>query len=671
MLEAIPHRSAGSADDLFQELLAQVQGAYVRLSDGETVRLAAVCRDEQSQQRDFAGDLLCRNALPIILKAAFDHAARFGGLLEAFDAGLHILNKQLPHGERAGWDPRRNGMRWLAWVTYKVAAELPKEATRSVDEKRQSDAPAAIANARTRLMYGVGNDASLRELRWHGQQAWRSVQGAVRLPRGRKNLVVKRGSGRITRRFLLRGLPLTCRNLQGKVPLGWNGKELVGLPLAFESWPKEVALKQAFLPLSAHWIAAAVRANARELLSRKGLALSTRERAARLLNVNELWVQRNSRALRLDALVGEEQDERLSDILPAVERSEAGQFEVPLHHADLTRAITALKRFGPDHGSALMALPVRQLLPVQRRREQERQEREQYQVFLNRSGLQGTWLQAYQAARYILEELGLDPQTPMRELHAELRGVQSALRGQRPAKHHFAQQLAGALHGTALQTASPADVELAREVRRRYPAVRFTFSVAALIGWQRKLARQGQADRKLVQACTKAGVRIKVATDALNRVQVPTTQRRDNRIRVKSEKPFLRPMQLALESYARSIGARADVATPTANQLEQQLRHLERQAEQAGSDQQWLHLLDEASELRAQATLARQVADQLAEHASALEEAATEVNLGLALRALLEAEDTLDLHEIVQTPQAWWAQAFHACPTNHPAPVAV
>lgn len=182
------------------------------------------------------------------------------------------------------------------------------------------------------------------------------------------------------------------------------------------------------LPLTPAWIARAVRANARAILARPKLSESTMRQARALATVTEFWVNRNAKAHRLDAVTGEDGDQRLADILTA-EPVAPQRYEAPLHQLDQIRALRAYQRFGPIHGAVLTRLPVREILPVHRKRQQERQVRDRFAQFCEQAGIPGQGHDAIAAARLALTLTGTPLNAPMDDVREALRGVQAALRG--------------------------------------------------------------------------------------------------------------------------------------------------------------------------------------------------------------------------------------------------
>jgi hypothetical protein len=642
-IAAVP---AVQGEDVFLELLRQVQQAYVRLTDAETLRMADLACSGHPEQQAFARDMLARNAGPVALEAAFEFSTRFGGLLEAFDGTLHLLAKLLPKvteteggkTRRTGWDGKANGLRWLTWVACKLPAELPMAAERLVDEKRARNAPAAIASGRSRLLACVGNDAELRdEFIWQGV-TWKAT-ATPGLPKGRKNQVVKKGGlRRITTTYLARGV-------QGKSVFPHQMPEL----------------RSTILPLTPQWVAAAVRANARAILRRPRISETTRRDAANLACATELWVTRNAKAHRLDALVGEDGDERLADII-TVEAAVQGRFEAPLHRIDQMRALAAYRKYGPVHGEVLTHLPVRELLPVHRTRKRERDLRERFTAFCDRYGVLDRAHDVVAAGRYALTLTGTALDADMADVRDALRGVQAALRGSRPVSQPsvLGAALQGALKGTALEGASKDDVKVARQVQQAFPGLSLRVPLAAAVLFGRKLAKQGKADRVFVEACRKAGVRIRHAEDALELLKdVPVTSRQGARVRVQGAKGYVRPMQIALEASALSTGARADTARQAVVRLEREVMNAERAVDEV-PEAHWVKALDHLADVRAQLHTAARVSDTLTGAAEALEDSCADLNLSRALAALVDADLVLDDHMAVQNPLAWWADAYWA-----------
>ncbi|GGR12810.1 hypothetical protein [Deinococcus ruber] len=653
-------------DDTFQELLKMVQAHYVRLSDRETLALHELASTGTPDQQTYAHDALAHNALPLVLETAYEYSTRFGSLLEAWDGALHLLNRLLPRQtetsdsriRKSGWNPHLSGIRWLSWVMYKLPAEMPTAAERLVDEKRASGAPAVIAAARNRLLYGVGNDASLHdEFLW---QRPRKLRLEAALPKGRKNVIVKKGKQRFTQAVLI-----ACRiaTTPQKMSASTVFVKAHSLP---EFQPTQV-------PISADWIARAVRANARALLARPNLAERTQREAQLLLHANEEWVNRNAKAHRLDEVVGEEGTQRLTDIIAAHEPDDV-RFEAPLHRTDIVRALNAYRRYGPVHGDALMKLPVRELLPVYRKRLKERQVRDAFQGFLTRAGLSTRGHEVIQAARSALQLTDTDPNASVPDLKDALRGLQSALRGQRSTTPtgKLGTLLSQALVGTALQPTNPADIRHAQALRKAFPTLPLTFPLVAALVFGRKLDRQGDADRRFVAACRKAGVRIRVAEDALSRLHdVPVTEKKGTRIRVQTGKGYLRPMQLALEAAALRIGAQADLARPYIQVVEQDLANAERQAMDVDSDH-WLDAMDVVAEARLRQRRAVHISDTLNVCTAVLEESCTDLKLGRALLALVDADELLADYDAIQNHQEWWADAYwalKAAPTVPATPI--
>ncbi|GGB61266.1 hypothetical protein [Deinococcus soli (ex Cha et al. 2016)] len=635
-------------EDVFLETLRKVKNDYVRLTDAETLHLTDMATSGTADQQNFARDQLARNAGPLLLEVAYEYSTRFGGLLEAYDGALHQLNKLLPRVtetadgkiRRTGWNPNQNGFRWLAWVQYKLPAEMPMAAERLVDDKRASGAPAAIASGRSRLLATVGNDGALFD-EW--VRLAKTPRPASHLPKGRKNLIVKKGGlRRVTAAFLAAGV---------------NGKTTPTSTLP--------EARTSVLPLTPAWIARAVRANARAILARPKLSESTMRQARALATVTEFWVNRNAKAHRLDAVTGEDGDQRLADILTA-EPVAPQRYEAPLHQLDQIRALRAYQRFGPIHGAVLTRLPVREILPVHRKRQQERQVRDRFAQFCEQAGIPGQGHDAIAAARLALTLTGTPLNAPMDDVREALRGVQAALRGKtavsRPSQ--LGSALLTALIGTPLQRASKDDEAVAGALHRANPTLLFRFNLAAAVLYGRKLDRQGKADRTFVAACVKAGVRIKHAEDALDQLaHVPITTRRAQRVRVQGGTRYVRPMQLALEACAQSADARARDARLTLLRLEGELAAAEAAADIA-PEAEWIAALDHAKDIRTRYLAAHRVSETLTNCAEALEESGTDLNLGRALLALVDQDNILDDHLALQNPLAWWADAWWACPAE-------
>lgn len=662
--DLLPVITPASDDDVFQSLLRQVQRDYVRLSDAETLKLARACWEGTPAEAAFARDMLGRNAAPVALKMAFNYSTRFGGLLEAWDGALWQLNKLFPHitgGEkprRTGWNGEMAGIRWLCWVQLKLAAELPSAAERLVDEKRAPGAPAAIASARSRLLTTTGNDAELYD--WLFQRLDK-LQYGKRLPKGRKNLLVKRGIARYTRKVLVKSLPCLTAGLAGKPQLAvsLSGK-MVALPSA--KWTNHVPQPEVrVLPIVPRFIAAAVRANARIILRRPKLAERTRIDAERLSKVTELWVTTNAKSHRLDALVGNDQDERLADII-AAEVSDEKRFEAPLHRADQVRALSAYKRFGPIYGEALTKLPVRQLLPIQKTRVRERAVRQSFAAFCQRAGQPELGHVMVAAARQAAKLAGLTPDSSAGEIRDALSGVQDALRGRKPVKGRvgaLGQALQVALEGQRLQPVSVSDQQIAVGLKKAFPTLKFNFSLAAAYVFGRKLDKQGKADKAFVEACRKAGLRLKIAEEALELVKdLPLAQPSGCRIRVTNAKGYVRPWQLALEAQALSIGDKADAARKAYLNIRAE-QPLEEEIEALNAEQ-WLMALDTMQEASSRLAVAAKVSETLTAAAADLEESCADLNMARALNALIAVDEILDDHMSIQNTEAWWADAYWA-----------
>lgn len=649
------------AEDPVQDLVRQVAGDYVRLTDVETVRLHGLAVEGTSAQQAFALDALTRNAAPIALELAFQYSTRFGGLLEAWDGALWQLNKLLPRvtetksGElrKTGWNPHHNGVRWLTWVRLKLQAELPDTAERLVDEKRASGAGAAIAAGRSRLMNSLANDAGLYT---DGPLISMKARPAKQLPKGRKNLVVKRGAHRVTGKALATAGAATQRTALTNAVLTTDEHGLLS------------GLQPSRMPITAFWVARAIRANARALLMRPAGARPLSDRAQRealvLSRVTEEYVNRNAKSIKLDATVGEDQDERLSDIIAAEEREER-IFEAPLHHADATRALAAFRRYGPVHGDVLTKLNVRAILPTYRRRLHERKERQAFQAMLERAGMGNHAHVAVSAARLALTLTGTPADAPLTDVKSALRGVQGALRGARPTPKvtsAFGTALAAALTGTALQTISRDDAMAAKAIRAAHPDLKPGLPLAAVIGYDRKLARHGKADRAFVTACRNAGVRIRQAEDALALVNdaMQLTTSRGERVRVTAPRGYVRPWQLAIEQDARDVGDRADQLAQRLPELENELREAEARVDDAQTDTGWLAALDDASCARDTLQRARAVRDVLRDAAADLESAATDAHLARAIDALTRVEAIKEDECALNEPDTWWADAYHA-----------
>ncbi len=618
----LTHKVVG--DDPFQSLLRQVHADYIRLTDAQTVHFHAVATesDDQDQAR-FARDMLARNAAPIALEIAFDYSTRFGGLIEAYDAALHLLFKLLPavretadgKCRKVGWNPHRNGVRWLTWVRLKVISEMPTAAERLVDEKRQSGAGAAIAAARERLLYGLANDGAL--FLTDEPQLPSKVRPGKQLPRGRKNLIVKRGSARYTPASLARTVDLFAGQTF-KPTLCLAGPRLGTLPGTGSGSPIQVhngllvGLRISTLRLDAPNVARAVRATARSLLDRnaaqvrcggKPMGDRTLATAAHLARVAPEWVNRNARSLKLDALVGDDQDERLVDII-AGEEPEQRRFEAPLHPADLRLALAAHRRYGPVHGDALVRLPVRELLPVYRRVERQRAVQARFQALLDRCHVKHPGL-AISAAYLAAQLCGLDQDAPLSTLRDDLAGVQAAFRTPTAARPTLlGTALSAALHGTSLQVATQDDRRVADQLKLVFPELRFGFPLAAMIGFARKLRRfepkpgKPSDDEKLRAAAFKAQLPAWQVESALKAVMADLAltsvvhrparatgalgSAQPRRVRVRGPKGYVRPYQLALEQDALRIGRYADEANHLTQKLERTItaaaQHVHEQA---------------------------------------------------------------------------------------------
>ncbi|WP_189091355.1 hypothetical protein [Deinococcus ruber] len=648
---------AVTPDDLYQELITQVQRDYLRLTDVETLAMFDLACTGTAEQQRLAHDALIRNALPHVLEAAVDASPRFGGVLEAYDGALHLVNRMLPRQtetrggqlRQTGWNPLRNGLRWQSWVLYKLPTELPMAAQRLVDEPRASGAAAAIAAGRHRLLFTLGNDAALHLDSW---PAWVGPSPFKRrwtalLPKGRKNILVKREKGK--QRFT------QTRIAQCGAPF------FRGQRLSPDVQTLEFASSR--LPLSADWVARAVRANARTLLSRPNLSERTQRDAQHLATVTEEWVNRNAKAHRLDAPVHDGEDARLADIITNPEPQDT-RFEAPLHPIDKGRALAAYRRYGPVHGEALTLLPVRELLPIHRKRQQERRVRQAFEAFLTRAGLPILGHQVIAAGRAALMLCGISLDAPMAEIHLGLRGLQDALRGRRSTVPSIlGTQLASALHGTPLAPVCADDVQHAQALKAQFPTLPLRFPLAVAVGFGRKLDRQGKADQVFVAACRKAGVRIRVAEDALNRLHdVPLTSRKGERVRVQAAKGYVRPLQLALEAEALRIGQQADHARPYVQVVAQELAEQDRLTAAALDGDHWMDALDQLNAARTRAAHAERISDTLNASAEALETSCADLKLAPALLALLDADDALsDLHAL-QNPDAWWADAYWTLP---------
>ena len=382
-------------------------------------------------------------------------------------------------------------------------------------------------------------------------------------------------------------------------------------------------------------------------------------------------MNRNARAHRLDEVVGEDGEQRLSDIIPSQEKQES-KFEAPLHRIDAVRALAAYRTFGPVYGDALVRLPVRALLPIQRKRNSERQVRTAFSALLTRANIPERGHEAIQAARYALSLTGTDANAPLPQVRDALRCVQTALRNSRPVSPTgtLGTALTAALAGTALQPVSPDDVRIAQAVKSAFPTLPLRFPLAAVIGFGRKLDRQGKADRVFVAACRKAGVRIRIAEDALAMMKAtPITRTAGKRIRVQSGKGYVRPMQLALEACAQRIGEHADRVGPTLMGLKLEAEQAEAQGLDAIGDT-WLDALDFAAQTRARYERTVRVSETLNDAASMLEESCADLKLGRALLALIDADEALDDLNALFNHQEWWADAYWslrtpARKTNH------
>ncbi|WP_240319502.1 hypothetical protein [Deinococcus wulumuqiensis] len=685
----IPAVPAVKGEDTFTELLSQVQRDYVRLSDVETLQLARVCW-AGGEHAEWAADMLSRNAGPIVLEVAYFYSTRFGGLLEAYDAAWHTLSKLLPEAKevkvpnsdkttirKTGWNGEKSGLRFLSWVERKLYAEMPTAAQRLVDEKRESGAPAAIAAGRSRVLYTVGNDAELYD--WLMDEADRAkTQPRKGMPGGRKNLIVaKGGDKRFSRKATAKAVAALTASLQSKAQ-AVKGEALILQPhvsmwesLGAERWDIVLSLGAkdvAHLPVTPKWVAAAVRAGARATLRKPGLGERTEREALALSRVGEGWVARNSKAARLDALVGNDQDERLADIIAATEPQEAARFEVSLHKADENRAFRAYKQYGPVYGPILLSLPVRELLPVQRRRKQEAEVRERFQAFCERAGLSGKQqMDAIAAARLAAHELGLDPKkVSAGEARVRFQGVQDALRGRKPVgkKGQLGFALSAALSGTKLAEVSSEEAKVAKALRKAFPKLKWGFSLAAALVFGRKLNAQGKADRQFVEACRKAGVRVKLAAEALEMVKdVPTATRKGERVRVCAGKPYLRSWQRAIEAEVWKVEGWANQtrAAQLALGAEAQAANA---AIDAAPNELWVAAMDKyepvAFRAHKAAKVAGRYADRLALTSEILEDCAARVDIAWALNAMLEAEASEYEAHCAANPNTWWADAYAA-----------
>lgn len=624
----------------FEDAVKSARNAYVRLTDAETMACHQDAREGTPRQQKRARELLVRNAMPLLLVSARDFAWRFGGWLEAFDAGLHLLNLALPRTEllengrvkRSGWNPHLNGARWLFWVEKTLAAELPKMAERLVDDKRASGAPAAIAAGRSRLLTTYGNDLGLHDEFHVALSDWACSRFTAVLPKGRKNVTPKRGHGRYTVRFVHA-----------------SGQEF------FRDLAPAVGLKTALFSLrtniTASLVARAVRANARVTLAKPGVADRTRQQALALSEVTALWVERNSKSLRLDALVGEDQNERLQDIIAAPEPAQAHVFQAPLHQADRARALSAYRRYGAVHGPILMALPVRQLLPVYRQRVRDAQVRTYFRTRCAQWGVPATQ-DVIACARTAAQLSGVSLSASALELRTALAPVQAALSG---GLHENRVSVLGSALATALQGQALAPritdsegIRIARALRQAYPTIapRISLVTALLLG--RKLDKTGKADRTFIAACVQADVRVKLADQAFALLKdVPVTTRKGQRVRVGGGSKYMRPDQLTLERHAVSAGSRADAARQTFLTLQAELHP------------------DSSPAQRQHVALAERVSDTLTAAAEQLEDAATHLTFGPALEALLAVDSVLDDHLALQDPEAWWACAWWAKPLRN------
>ncbi|WP_019008594.1 hypothetical protein [Deinococcus aquatilis] len=624
----------------FEDAVKSARNAYVRLTDAETMACHQDAREGTPRQQKRARELLVRNAMPLLLISARDFAWRFGGWLEALDAALHLLNLALPRTEllengrikRSGWNPHLNGARWLFWVEKTLAAELPKMAERLVDDKRASGAPAAIAAGRSRLLTTYGNDLGLHDEFQSAMSDWACSRFTTVLPKGRKNVTPKRGHGRYTVRFVQASGPGFFRDLTS----------------AF-------ALKTAYFTLrtniTASLVARAVRTNARVTLAKPGLAERTRQQAFALSEVTALWVERNSKSLRLDALVGEDQNERLQDIIAAPEPTQAPVFQAPLHQADRARALSAYRRYGAVYGPILLALPVRQLLPVYRQRVRDAQVRAYFRARCAQWGVPATQ-DVIACARTAAHLSGVSLSASAAELRTALAPVQAALSG---GLHEnrvsvLGSALANALQGQALapRITDSEGIRVARELRQAYPSIAPRISLVTAILLGRKLDKTGKADQTFIAACVQADVRVKLADQAFALLRdVPVTTRKGQRVRVAGGSKYVRPDQLTLERHAVSAGSRADAARQTFLTLQAKL-----------------HVDSSPAQLQ-QVALAERVSDTLTAAAEQLEEAATRLTFGPALEALLAVDSVLDDHLALQDPGAWWAAAWWAKPLRN------
>ncbi|AFD27501.1 hypothetical protein [Deinococcus gobiensis] len=676
------------ATDIFTELLRQVQNGYVRLTDAETLRLMKACWTGSPESIAFAQDMLLRNALPILLQMAYEYSTRFGGLHEAFDGALHRVKLLLPSAQETekgvrhlGWNGEQGGIRWLTWVEKKLRAELPSQAERFVDDKKESATSGWIAAGRNQLFETIGNHAALYvDGLWSLENFQiRKTRPTKSLPAGRRNLVVKRGATRLTRKALGRSTSALTANLMGKAPLALGEKALTPQPhtswwAAMDTLRGDQARWEwlmddahhllSHLPVTPEWVAAAIRAKGHELLRQPRLAERTLREAQRRTQVTAAWVNRNSKTTKLDALVGDDQDERLMDIIAAPEAAREFRFEAELHRSDKRRAFNTLRRYGPVHGPVLLALDVRSILPTHRRRLSERRVREAFTAFCERSGIPTHGTQAIAAARVAAQMAGLAPKASSSDVRMALMGVQDALRGRKPVKGRVSvlgSALSGALAGTRLQVVSHSDQEIATALRRQFPKLKFGFSLAAAFVFGRKLDRQGKADRVFVEACRKAGVRIKLAEDALNLLHdVPVTSRQGERVRVQGAKGYLRPWQLAIEAEVHRVERWATQTRQALPQLDEDLLDEQDRAASVGGDTQFLGALSDVEVLRASRRRTSEIADLLAAQSERLEEAAQTVNLTLALNTLLDA-DALEYEALcAANHQTWWAQAYVA-----------
>ena len=686
-LEAV---SDAPATDIFTEYRQQVGRAYVRLTDLETLQLQDLCRNGTPEQMTFAQDMLTRNALPLCLLIAVEFATRCGGLHEAFDLVLHLLNRLLPvrhvtekGSRKAGWDGDQSGLRWLMWVEHKLRAEMPTQASRFVDDKRESRAPGWIAAARNRLLKVNGNEAvlyldglwSLDDLQL---QKTRPGKG---MPAGRRNLVVKRGGvNRLTRKALGRLVSALTADLSGKAPLALGEKALA--PQPHTSWwaamdtlrgeqghwewlMDESQHLMAHLPVTPEWVAAAIRAEGHGLLRQPRLAQHLFWEAQRRTQVTAAWVGQNGKTTKLDAVVGDDQDERLVDIIAAPEAVRETRFEVGLHRSDKRLSLNTLRKYGPVYGPVLLALPVRELLPTHRRRLAERQVREAFTAFCERSGILAHGHQAIAAARLAAQMAGLSPKASSSDVRTALMGVQDALRGRKPIKGRVSvlgSALSGVLAGTRLQVVSHSNQEIATTLRRQFPTLKFGFSLAAAFVFGRKLDRQGKADRVFVEACRKANVRIKLAEEALNLLRdAPVVSRKGERVRVQGAKGYIRPWQLAIEAEVHRVERWATQTRQAIRTLEQDvLDAQDHAAALTGTTEEFMRGLSQVETLRTLQRRTIEIADLLATQSGALEEAAETVNLTLTLNNLLDA-DALEYEALcAANHRTWWAQAYQA-----------